>query len=127
MYPTILAGGLTLMLAAADDVRAENARVAQPQPSPVAVTRPSVPVEQFQTPEMAEQFAAYLEWAKAQGLSRLVALERLDGDRLHLSPHLSAEPGLPTPEMVEQFDAYLRWTREQGLGRFHAFKVTDFD
>ena len=76
---------------------------------------------------MVEQFAAYLAWTKAQGLSRLVVFEDLEQGDGPRPPDQRAEPQLPTAAMRAQFDAYLAWTRAQGLSPFHAFKVTDFD
>jgi hypothetical protein len=127
MLPSILAGGLSLLLAAADQVGAD---VSAPAPMSAATAQAPVtriPPAAFPTEEMAEQFAAYLAWTKAQGLSRLVAFEQPAPDRAHLSPNLVGGTRLPTPEMSRQFAAYLRWTREQGLSAYHAFQVSDFD
>lgn len=127
MFPSLVAGGFSLLLAASNQVGADATAVAQTPPAPEATLSQGIPQDAFPTPEMAEQFEAYLAWTKAQGLSRLAAFEEPDANRIHLSPNLSAEPRFPTPEMAEQFADYLRWTREQRLGRFHAFKVSTFD
>ncbi len=68
--------------------------------------------------EMEDQFAAYLQWTKDQGLPRLVAFESIiDG---------GAESGhqLPTPAMAQQFSAYMRWVASEGLSPFYAFMAT---
>lgn len=127
MFPSLIAGGLSLLLSSVDHAAAENLASAAPQVSPPAAARVAIPHDAFPTPEMAEQFAAYLAWTKAEGLSRLAAFEQLEHGDVHLSPNLMPSAGLPTPEMAEQFEAYLRWTREERLGRFHAFMVSNFD
>jgi hypothetical protein len=126
MFPTLIAGGFSLLLTSADHVAAENVAAAA-QPAPAATTRAMIPTDALPTAEMARQFAAYLAWTKTEGLSRLVAFERLADPEVHASRDLAATARLPTPEMTEQFKAYLRWTRERDLGRFHAFNVSSFD
>jgi len=72
----------------------------------------------FPTQEMEDQFAAYLQWTKDQGLPRLAAFESIiDG---------GAESGyqLPTPAMAQQFSAYMRWVTSEGLSPFYAFMAT---
>ncbi len=135
LFPTLIAGGFSLVMAAAPDAAAEQVAMAQQndpliQSSAVALTEaaiPAIPSDLFPTEAMAEQFEAYLAWTKEQGLSRLAAFERLSQEQIHYSPNLSVEMPLPTSEMAEQFAAYLRWTREQKLSRFYAFAQTDFD
>lgn len=126
MLPFILAGGLSLLLAAADHVGADGAAALTP-PATGQTVAARIPADAFPSPEMAEQFAAYLAWTKAQGLSRLVAFEHPDRDRAHLSPNLVGGTRLPTSEMAREFAAYLRWTRDQGLSPYHAFSVSNFD
>jgi len=127
LFPTLIAGGFSLILAGAPDAAAEQVAMAeQSQPAPV-VTEAMDPANVFPTEAMAEQFEAYLGWTKAQGLSRLAAFELLSDEQIHRSPNLSAEMPLPTPEMAEQFAEYLRWTRKQNLSRFYAFQATNFD
>lgn len=75
----------------------------------------------FPTQAMATEFAAYLRWTKAEGLSRLAAFKAL------ADPAYAGGVELPTEQMAEQFRAYLDWTERQGLSRFHAFNVTNFD
>ena len=132
LFPTLMAGGFSLIMAAAPDAAAEQVAMAQQSQVAPVVAEANIPTNAFPsnlfpTEAMAEQFEAYLAWTKAQGLSRLAALERLSDDQIHYSPNLSAEMPLPTPEMAEQFAAYLRWTREQNLSRFYAFQATNFD
>jgi hypothetical protein len=127
MFPSIIAGGFSLLLASAGDVTAHQVAEVQPPPAAVVASSPQIPLDAFPTKEMAEQFAAYLAWTKAQGLSRLAAFESLPAEQVHFSPNLSAQRSLPTPEMAEQFNAYLSWTRSEGLSRFHAFQVSDFN
>lgn len=127
MFPSLVAGGLSVLLAASDQVGADGTAIAQTPPSAGVAVSQGIPENAFPTQEMAAQFEAYLAWTKARGLSRLAAFQEPDADRIHLSPNLAAEPRFPTPEMAEQFAEYLRWTREQDLGRFHAFKVSSFD
>jgi len=72
----------------------------------------------FPTQEMEDQFAAYLQWTKDQGLPRLAAFESIiDG---------GAESGyqFPTPSMAQQFSAYMRWVASEGLSPFYAFMAT---
>lgn len=140
LFPTLIAGGFSLILAGAPDAAAEQVAMAQQSRAVVAeasaptqtqtqtkaLTNP-LPSDLFPTEAMAEQFEAYLAWTKAQGLSRLAVFERLSDDQIQYSPNLSAERPLPTPEMAEQFAAYLRWTREQNLSRFYAFQAANFD
>ena len=141
LFPTLIAGGFSLMMASASDAAADQVAKAQHGESAplvaeqitsstgvrVAVSRVAYPSAAFPTREMAEQFEVYLAWTKANGLSRLVAFEQLANDQIHYSPNLSAEMPLPTAEMAEQFAAYLRWTREQNLSEFYAFQVSNFD
>jgi hypothetical protein len=126
MFPSLVAGGLTLLMASVDPVSAERFVEAQ-EPPATAASAIQVPADAFPSATMAEQFEAYLAWTKAEGLSRLVAFESLPADEIHHSPDLSGQMRLPSAEMAEQFDAYLRWTQEEGLGRFHAFQVSQFD
>lgn len=70
------------------------------------------PSGRFPTPAMEEEFATYLAWVDAQGLSPLVAFESL----LQESP-----VELASPRMQEQFKAYMEWVGEHGLSPFYAF------
>jgi len=136
MLPTLMTAGMTLLLLAAGDLAA--GRAADPEqtaPRTAAIAEPTSlspgptihAKDAFPSAEMVEQFAAYLAWTKAQGLSRLVVFEGLEQGDGPRPPDQRAEPQLPTAAMRAQFDAYLAWTRAQGLSPFHAFKVTDFD
>jgi hypothetical protein len=127
VFPTLVAGGFSLLMTSASNVAAEQVALAEADQPTVSVTEHVVSEQVFPSDEMAEQFAAYLAWTKEQGLSRLVAFETLRPEQIHLSPNLSAQRPLPTPEMAEQFHAYLKWTREKNLGRFYAFQANDFD
>jgi hypothetical protein len=127
MFPTLVAGGFSLLMASASDVAADQAALAEADGSLSPVAELAVVDQSLPTAEMAEQFDAYLAWTKEQGLSRLAAFETLNPAQIHLSPNLSAQFPLPTAEMAEQFNAYLQWTREQNLSRFYAFQITDFD
>jgi hypothetical protein len=53
----------------------------------------------FPSQEMEDQFAAYLQWTKDQGLPRFAAFESIID--------AGSEPGLqfPTPAMAQQFSA----------------------
>jgi hypothetical protein len=122
-----MAGGFSLLMFAAGDVAAHD----QPVSSALDPVTPVVSVAElrrvesesnpFPTRAMAQQFADYLAWTKAQGLSRLAVFETLSGDRI------SGDVELPSEEMREQFNAYLRWTELRGLSRYYAFNVTNFD
>jgi hypothetical protein len=127
MIPFIVAGALTLLSVSVESIAAEGVFETQQTGEPDVAACIDIPSDAFPSPEMAEHFAEYLAWTKAEGLSRLVAFERLPADQVHASSYLSIERRLPTPEMAEQFDAYLRWVKEQGHGRFHAFRVSQFD
>jgi hypothetical protein len=126
-YPTLMAGGFSLLMFAAGDVAATD----QPMSSALDPVTPVVNVADlrriepssnpFPTRVMAQQFADYLDWTKAQGLSRLAAFEMLSDDPT------SGDLQLPTEEMAAQFNAYLRWTDLHGLSRYYAFSVTNFD
>ncbi len=70
------------------------------------------PSGRFPTPAMEEEFATYLEWVDAQGLSPLVAFESLLQER---------PVELASPRMQEQFEAYMEWVAEHGLSPFYAF------
>ncbi len=139
-YPTLIAGGFGLaMLAASHLAATETGHASSP-------TRPASPpvvdaaelrsldadANPFPSQAMAEQFADYLAWTKAQGLSRLAAFEALmDRADQASSGARQSQPeqpaALPSQQMAEQFQAYLRWTEEQELSPFYAFRVTNFD
>jgi hypothetical protein len=136
MLPTVITAGMTLLLLAAGDLAAGRAAdPGQTEPPAAAVAEPTSlspgptvhAKDAFPSPAMFEQFAAYLAWTKAQGLSRLAVFESLERGEGPRSSDQPAQPQLPTVAMQAQFDAYLAWTRAQGLSPFHAFKVTDFD
>jgi len=125
-YPTLIAGGFSLLMFAAGDVAAdEPALAAADQPrhflSVAELRRPDPVSNPFPTPAMAEQFADYLVWTKAQGLSRLAVFESMS------DVSLGTGAGLPNEQMAEQFRAYLRWAELHGHSRFYAFNVTNFD
>jgi hypothetical protein len=134
LFPTLMTGGLSLLLLSAGDLAAEKM---PPRDRPEAVLAVSAQdlspgprlrdADAFPSAEMAEQFRAYLTWTKQQGLSRLAVFETLDPRQSHLSPNLSVQQALPTPEMQAQFEAYLSWTRREGLSPFYAFSMADFD
>jgi hypothetical protein len=126
-YPTLMAGGFSLLMFAAGDAAA----IDQPVSSALDQVTPVVDVADlrrvdpksnpFPTQAMAQQFADYLAWTKAQGLSRLVVFEALSDDQA------IGAARLPSEEMTKQFEAYLRWTELHGLSRYYAFNVTNFD
>jgi len=132
-YPTLIAGGFSLALLAAGNLAAtETGHLSAPSlatPQPVVTTaelrRIDAATNPFPTKAMAKQFADYLAWTKAQGLSRLAAFEILQD----IEQRKMAAEALPFPseQMAEQFDAYLRWTEDQQVSPFYAFKVTNFD
>jgi hypothetical protein len=75
----------------------------------------------FPTQPMEREFAAYLDWTKDQGLSRLAAFEtRVDG-------HACASGPVANARMKEQFADYMRWVDDREVSPFYAFMVTDFD
>jgi hypothetical protein len=134
-YLTLLAGGFSLaMLAAGNLTATETDSASLPTGSYPVVDAAELRsldtgLNPFPSRAMAEQFADYLQWTKAQGLSRLAAFEALmaDADEQGASDRSKALAALPSQAMAEQFDAYLRWTEEQQLSPFYAFKVTNFD
>lgn len=132
-YPTLLAGGFSLaMLAAGNLAATETGYASAPSPRVVDVTELrdiDADANPFPSQAMAEQFADYLRWTKAQGLSRLAAFEALmaHGNGQDPGNRSGAHAVLPSPVMAEQFEAYLRWTEEEQLSPFYAFKVTNFD
>jgi predicted YcjX-like family ATPase len=127
LFPTLVAGGFSFLMAVASDVAAEQIALAEADQAVPSVTQPAGVDRALPSVEMAEQFDAYLAWTKEQGLSRLAAFETLSPEQIHRSPNLSGQFPLPTAVMTEQFNAYLQWTREQNLGRFYAFQTRDFD
>ncbi len=132
-YPTLIAGGFSLALLAAGNLAATETGYL---PAPSLPTSTSVVTatelrriddasNPFPTKVMAEQFADYLAWTKAQGLSRLAVFEALrDTEKGEFATEVLP---FPSEQMAEQFEAYMRWTEEQQISPFYAFKVTNFD
>jgi hypothetical protein len=75
----------------------------------------------FPTQAMQEEFSAYLDWTKDQGLSRLVAFESV------IAGEDVAGARLRSQRMEDQFVAYMIWVQEYELSPFYAFAVTNFD
>jgi hypothetical protein len=82
----------------------------------------------FPTQPMEDAFVAYLDWTKAEGLSRLTAFESNEANLARaLSGEASASGRFPSQAMEDQFKDYLAWTDDTDAGLFYAFRVTDFD
>lgn len=116
LKPTLITGAIALTLLVT------GPRAAEATISPANDLEPAIHAEVsasglFPTQEMEDQFNDYLVWAKANGLSRLVAYE----------PRTGAEDVLPNEAMRDAFEDYLRWAIETGRGRFYAFTVKNFD
>ncbi len=136
-YPTLIAGGFGLAMLAAGNLAATDTGYASAPQAPLSPTVVDVAElrsldagsNPFPSQTMAEQFADYLAWTKAQGLSRLAAFEALmdQADQASSNRITGRTTELPNQQMVEQFEAYLRWTEAQQLSPFYAFKVTNFD
>ncbi len=132
-YTTLIAGGFSLALLAAGNLAATETGYLSAEPLPTAssvvtsaeLRQVDAASNPFPTKEMATQFADYLAWTKAKGLSRLAAFEALR----EIEQGKAASEVLPFPsqQMAEQFETYLRWTEEQKVSPFYAFKVTNFD
>lgn len=127
IYPTLLTGGLSLLLLTAGDLAANPTEIGAPASLSVPVVDAAelscvdASTNPFPTSAMAEEFADYLRWTKANGLSRLAAFEALVEGRSVDDVHL------PSERMREQFTAYLRWTEAEGLSPYYAIRVTNFD
>lgn len=137
-YSTLIAGGFSVALLAAGNLAAMETGYRSAPSSPTSSTPTASSVvtraelhriddaaNPFPSKAMAQQFADYLAWTKAQGLSRLAAFEALRD--IEQGQRASEVLSFPSEQMAEQFDAYLRWTEEQQVSRFYAFKVTNFD
>jgi hypothetical protein len=82
----------------------------------------------FPTQDMEEAFHAYLDWTKANGLSRLAAFEPVQRDfGGDVTGDGSLSGRFPNQEMEDQFKAYLNWTAHTDAELFYAFRVTNFD
>lgn len=112
---TLITGLIAGLLVTAGPSSAEPLRAFHPDLEPALNGQVSA-TGLFPTQAMEDEFHAYLDWTKSQGLSRLVAFE----------PDRSAEE-LPTLAMAEQFRSYLQWTESTEARPFHAFQVTNFD
>lgn len=136
-YSTLVAGGFGLAMLAASNLAATETGYSSAPLTPLSPAVVDVAElrsldagsNPFPSQAMAEQFADYLAWTKAQGLSRLAAFEALmdQADQATSSARSGRPAELPNQQMAEQFEAYLRWTEEQRLSPFYAFKVTNFD
>ena len=121
MFPTLIAGGFSLLMTSASDVAAEKlAQAEAPQPAPVVVEAVN-PDRLFPTRDLAKQVAAALSRANAQGLSHLGGVDASPGQ--HRTPIPADEPGLRAAETREQLNDYLRWKRDRNLSEFYAFQV----
>jgi hypothetical protein len=77
---------------------------------------------------MEDAFVAYLDWTKAEGLSRLTAFESNEANLARaMSGEASASRCLPSKAMEDRFRDYLVWADDTDAGLFYAFRVTDFN
>jgi len=123
MFPTLIAGGFSLLMTSASDVAAEKlAQAEAPQPAPVVVEAVN-PDRLFPTRDLAKQVAAALSRANAQGLSPFGGVDANASPGQHRTPIPADEPGLRAAETREQLNDYLRWKRDRNLSEFYAFQV----
>jgi hypothetical protein len=123
---TLIAGSLALLML--------NLSPASSEPNRVAVNlEPALSGSVsasglFPTQEMEDAFAAYLEWTKSEGLSRLTAFEITEETLARAAAGEGSLSGrFPTQAMEDQFKAYLAWVDETDVGLFYAFRTTNFD
>ena len=127
MFPTLIAGGFSLLMASASDVAAEKlAQAEAPRPAPVVAEQLN-PANVFPTHDLAERVAAHPAEPNAQALS---TFRGFDGDASpgqHRTPIPADERGARMAETREQLNDYLRWRRDRNLSEFDAFRVADIN
>jgi hypothetical protein len=123
---TILAGSLALLTFNTTPESSELDRVAMDLEPALngAVSASGL----FPSQEMEDAFTAYLDWTKAEGLSRLTAFETTEKTLERALTGDGSQSGrFPTQAMENQFKAYLAWLDGSDAGLFYAFRVTSFD
>ena len=123
---TLIAGSLALLMFNTNPASSEPNRLAVDLEPALdgAVSASGL----FPNQEMEDAFEAYLEWTKAEGLSRLTAFETTGETPARAAAGKGSLSGrFPTQAMEDQFKAYLVWVDETDTGLFYAFRATNFD
>jgi hypothetical protein len=127
MFPTLIAGGFSLLMSSASDAAAEKlAQAEAPQPAPV-VAEDVNPADLFQTRDLTERVAAHPAEANAQALSSFRGFDADASPGQHRTPIPADERGARMAETREQLNDYLRWRRDRNLSEFDAFQVADIN